>query len=135
MAVVKQEGGAGLYGRRSPIERWVRGGSARDGLRYSEVDTEEREEAGFMARLPAGLSSPRDTEPRPSPMDQANSVTSLLLILRMLHSRRVLYKSFSVPASVEHPFLSPQSRGDYKTGGMGRKRWGIATGEARLCVV
>lgn len=42
MAVVKQEVGAGLYGRRSPIESWVRGGSARDGLRYSEVDTEER---------------------------------------------------------------------------------------------
>lgn len=58
-----------------------------------------------MTRLPAGLSSPRDTEPRPSPMDQANLVTSLLLILRMLHSRRVLYKSFSVPASVEHPFF------------------------------
>lgn len=89
-----------------------------------------------MTRLPAGLSSPRDTEPRPSPMDQANSVTSLLLILRMLHSRRVLCKSFSVPASVEHPFFfSPQSRGDYRTGGMGGKRWGIATGEARLCVV
>lgn len=64
-----------------------------------------------MTRLPAGLSSPRDTEPRPSPMDQANSVTSLLLILRMLHSRRVLYKSFSVPASVEHPFFfSPVQR-------------------------
>lgn len=68
-------------------------------------------------------------------MNQANSVALPLLMLKMLHSRRVLYKSFSVPASVEHPFPSPQSRGDYKTGGMGRKRWGIAAGEARLCVV
>lgn len=68
-------------------------------------------------------------------MDQTNSVASPLLMLRMPCSRKVFYKSFSVRASVEHPLLSPQSRGDYKTGGMGRKKWGIATGEARLCVV
>lgn len=58
VAVVKQEGGAGLWGGRSLIERWVRQGSATEGPSYPEVVIEERKEAGFVARVPAGLSLP-----------------------------------------------------------------------------
>lgn len=56
VAVVKQEGGAGLWGRRSLTERWVRRGPAREDPSYPEVVIEEGKEAGFVARVPAGLS-------------------------------------------------------------------------------
>lgn len=60
-----------------------------------------------MARVPAGLSLPRDAKRKPSPitMDQTSSVASPLLVLRMLCSRKVLYKSLTVPASIEHSFF------------------------------
>lgn len=94
MAVVKQEGGAGLWGGRSLTERWVRGGSAREGPSYPEVVIEERKEAGFVARVPAGLSVPSYAKPRPGPttINQENSIALLLLMLRLLCSRKVLYK-------------------------------------------
>lgn len=69
----------------------MRRGSAREGLSYSEVDIEKK--GGRRLALWQEC--------------QANSVASqkILLMLRMLCSRKVLYKSFSVPASVEHPFF------------------------------
>lgn len=50
--------GVGLWGGRSLTERWVRGGSAKEGLNYPEVVIEEKQEAGSVARVPAGLSLP-----------------------------------------------------------------------------
>lgn len=58
VAVVRQEGGVGLWGGRSLTERWVRGGSAKEGPNYPEVVIEEKQEAGSVARVPAGLSLP-----------------------------------------------------------------------------
>lgn len=94
VAVVKQEGGAGLWGGRGLTERWVRGGSARKGPSYPEVVTEERREASFVAGVPADLSSPSYAKPRPglTTMDQANSMALPLLMLRMLCPRKVLYR-------------------------------------------
>lgn len=89
VAVVKQEGGAGLWEgvETSPVERWVGRGSTLEDQSYSLGIVSSvvigrkgisREKGTFVTGALAGVLPPWSAElvPRPTTMDQAGSVAS-----------------------------------------------------------